>query len=198
MAEEAQIVHSDPADIGARIRQLRRAQDLTLNVLAQRSCLSIGYLSNVERGAAIPSLKALSRIAAALGQSVSFFLPDTRPAVIDTRAGQRLVMQVAEGGKRYERLHAEFPGSTFSAYLIVLPPGFQDTDTVLSLGEGEEFLKQLEGHSRCEVGDTVYNLAPGDTLHLPAHLSPRVSNPETTDARLLWVGNTLRPHERQT
>ena len=46
---------------------MRRAQGATLEQLASDSGLSTGYLSQIETGAAIPSLTALQLIAAELG-----------------------------------------------------------------------------------------------------------------------------------
>ena len=54
--------------IGARIRQLREELNLTQEKLAYESEVrSKGYLSDIERGLALPSLETLQRIADRLG-----------------------------------------------------------------------------------------------------------------------------------
>lgn len=54
--------------IGQRIRQLREAQGLTLEKLAYESELgSKGYLSDIERGLALPTMTTLKVIADHLG-----------------------------------------------------------------------------------------------------------------------------------
>jgi transcriptional regulator with XRE-family HTH domain len=55
--------------IGSRIRELRRAQGLTLVQLAAIAELSHPFLSQLERGRARPSMGSLERIARALGSS---------------------------------------------------------------------------------------------------------------------------------
>ncbi len=60
-------------DIGNRIRQLRIKNDLTLEELASRTELTKGFLSQLERNLASPSLQTLEDIAEALGISMSGF-----------------------------------------------------------------------------------------------------------------------------
>jgi len=58
----------DPvARLGSQIRVRRRRLGLTLVELAGKSGLSQPFLSQVERGAALPSMRSLNAIAAALG-----------------------------------------------------------------------------------------------------------------------------------
>lgn len=60
--------------IGQRIREVRRERELTLKQLADKSGLTLTYLSDVERGQTRPSLKALLRIAGALEVSMADLL----------------------------------------------------------------------------------------------------------------------------
>ena len=46
-------------DIGAGLRSLRRARKLSLIDMAARTNLSIGFLSQIERGKSSPTLRAL-------------------------------------------------------------------------------------------------------------------------------------------
>jgi ribosome-binding protein aMBF1 (putative translation factor) len=55
-----------PSPLGARIRALREAMDLSLRDLADRSGVSAPMLSQVERGETSPTLQVASRIAAGL------------------------------------------------------------------------------------------------------------------------------------
>ena len=47
--------------VGQRIRELRRARKLSLETVAARTKLSIGFLSQIERGLSSPSLRVLAR-----------------------------------------------------------------------------------------------------------------------------------------
>lgn len=60
--------------IGNRIRTLRQAAELTIEKLAYESGTSKGYLSDIEKGLAFPSLSMLKRFADCLGVEVLDFL----------------------------------------------------------------------------------------------------------------------------
>ena len=62
-----------PRDFGRRIRHWRDRQGLTLSQLADKSDLSIGYLSLLERGLKIPSPEAAASLAQALGDDESLY-----------------------------------------------------------------------------------------------------------------------------
>lgn len=64
----------DRAEVGRRIRVLRKARDLPIQQLADLAGISPGYLSDVERGSSAPSAEKLARIAAELGVSTDYLL----------------------------------------------------------------------------------------------------------------------------
>src|SRR4051794_26446840 len=53
-----------------RLKELRTAHDLTLKGLAERTHLSISYLSDIERGRTTPTLSTLETLATALNMTV--------------------------------------------------------------------------------------------------------------------------------
>lgn len=53
-----------------RVKELRANKDLTLKEVAERSGLSVSYLSDIERGRTTPTLNTLELIADALEMSV--------------------------------------------------------------------------------------------------------------------------------
>ncbi|MGK5086838.1 helix-turn-helix transcriptional regulator [Bdellovibrionota bacterium FG-2] len=53
--------------LGKRISQIRRRKALTSERLAYENGISKGYLSDIENGNRLPSLKLLEKIANALG-----------------------------------------------------------------------------------------------------------------------------------
>ncbi len=79
----------DGVSVGARVKALREAMDLSLRDLAARSGVSAPMLSQVERGETSPTLATAERIAAGLDLSLSQLLRlDERPHISVTRAGQ--------------------------------------------------------------------------------------------------------------
>ena len=65
-------------DIGARIRQLRIKNDLTLEELASRTELTKGFLSQLERNLTSPSIQTLEDIAEALGVTMAGFFSEEK------------------------------------------------------------------------------------------------------------------------
>ena len=57
--------------VGRRIRDLRRVRRLSLETVAERTLLSIGFLSQIERGLSSPSLRVLATLADVLGVGIA-------------------------------------------------------------------------------------------------------------------------------
>ena len=62
--------------IGRTIKELRSRRGLTLEELANRSGCTPGFISQVERNQAVPSVTTLYAIASVLGVKVTDFFPD--------------------------------------------------------------------------------------------------------------------------
>src|SRR6056297_3138447 len=101
---------TDPT-LGTGIRRRRRQLEMTLQALCDKAGLSPGYLSQVERGLATPSLGTLAQIASALDMSLDQFVGGTRPADAITRQGARPQFAIEGSAMRYESLAASFPGA---------------------------------------------------------------------------------------
>jgi len=56
--------------LNERLKELRTERELTLKELAERSELSVSYLSDIERGRTVPTLNTLETIANALAVTV--------------------------------------------------------------------------------------------------------------------------------
>ncbi|MEN5115493.1 helix-turn-helix transcriptional regulator [Brevundimonas diminuta] len=62
--------------LGKRVRELRIAADLSQEELAFRANMKRSYVSDLERGTRNPSVRALGRLATALGVRPSALLDD--------------------------------------------------------------------------------------------------------------------------
>ena len=60
--------------MGKKIKQLRKAQGLTQDKLAEKVRVSSAYIGFIEQGQRNPSLKTLDKIARALGTKMSELL----------------------------------------------------------------------------------------------------------------------------
>ena len=84
--------------IGQRIRQLRLQKGLSQRDIEKASGLLRSYLSRVEHGHTIPSLKTLERLAAALGLPLYrlFYTPEEEPATAPSATPRKSLQELAE------------------------------------------------------------------------------------------------------
>jgi transcriptional regulator with XRE-family HTH domain len=92
--------------IGARIRNLRLRQSMGLVELGRASGLSASFLSQLETGRVVPTLRNLARIASVFEKDLSYFFRDEKRSFFRiSRAGDRIRLPV--GGKNNPVLLAE-------------------------------------------------------------------------------------------
>jgi transcriptional regulator with XRE-family HTH domain len=179
---------SSLSHIGRRLQGMRRDHGLTLEQLAGDSGLSTGYLSQIENGAAVPSLTALQLIAAELGADVADFFPDDRRGGTRLiRADDRHAFRIDPGsGEEYAVLAGQVHERAFSAlYARHLPGGDGSERPFRHLGE--EFCLVLRGTLRLTIDGEAHELGPGDWIHYSSHPShsARVVSEEQVEA--LWL-----------
>ncbi|GAB5433478.1 helix-turn-helix domain-containing protein [Tritonibacter mobilis] len=176
---------STEPNVGPAIRKRRKQLKLTLQALSDRSGVSVGYLSQVERDNATPSLGTLAQISAALDVGLDYFISASKPSDGLTRSGSRPLFALDDSSLRYEALGADFPGSEMSAYILHIPPGYV-SETVHH--EGEEIIFVLEGEIQQTLGGQTFSMMPGDSLHYSGDTPHAWSNPTDQNARILWTG----------
>jgi transcriptional regulator with XRE-family HTH domain len=182
--------------VGALIRARRRQQHMTLMDLGAVAEVSVGYLSQVERDHATPSLGTLAQIARALGVSIEYFVSAPAPHNALTRAGDRNRFSLDGSSIIYERLGADFPGNQLSSFIMLVPPGYR-SETVSH--EGEEILYVLEGAITQRLDGEEMVMNAGDSLHFRGNRPHSWANHTDQPAKLLWTGtlalfrSTARP-----
>jgi len=87
------------SDIAAEIKQARKTRGLTLDTVSKGTGLSVSYLSDIERGRTVPSVKTLRRLCAYHG------LPDMM--FVDTKDDDRYVVVSRESWERIMSLIGE-------------------------------------------------------------------------------------------
>ena len=117
----------DGSDFSGRdLREFRRARGKTLAELALASGLSVGHLSQIERGVSRPSVKALQSISRALDVTISwFFKPADEPLSGETdyivRAGRRRRLSFNQGVT--DELLSPNLSRSIEMLVCTLPPG---------------------------------------------------------------------------
>lgn len=174
--------------LGTRIRGLRKRRGMTLAALAQQSELTAGYISQLERNLANPSIPALFNIARSLGVTIQwFFASEANTAIEDSgyvvRKNSRLSVHYEDGivdqlltpqpNRQLEILHSRFPPGTYSQQSYS--------------HEGEEAGYLLSGSFELWVGDRHFQLSEGDSFSFSSQESHRYGNPGEVEAVVIWV-----------
>ena len=90
-------------DIGARIRNLRLARDLTQEELAERADLTKGFISQLERDQTSISVDSLLGILKVLDVKVADFFKETQPDQVVFTKTERISL-AETGAERFELL----------------------------------------------------------------------------------------------
>jgi len=173
-------------EVGERLKELREGQAMSMRALAQRSGLSANALSMIERGRASPSVSTLSKLADALGISVTEFFGDVpaRQDVVFVKADERTRVPFTRG--LWEGLGGEgFTGRVEPFVLTLEAGGASGTQWIVHTGH--ELVYCLRGSIEYLVEDDRYELGPGDSLLFAAHRRHRWRNPGKTVTNALFV-----------
>ena len=181
----------DAEALGARLRSLREAMNLSLRDLAARSGVSAPMLSQVERGETSPTLAVATRIAHGLELRLSQLLRlDEDGAVTVVRSAERRKGPAATSGHSYEILTPPLPGQRAELSRHTLAPG------AATGGPGDPPMHEPGSRETALVdsGTVVlhcdgarHELAAGDCVTFDADLQHHFENPGTEEAVLLAV-----------
>ena len=179
---------AEPHFLGTRIRGLRKRRGMTLADLANMSELTAGYISQLERNLAYPSIPALFNIARSLGVTIQWFFaseaataPEDHGVVV--RKNTRMSVHYEDGivdqlltpqpNRQLEMLHSRFPPGTYSQQSYS--------------HEGEEAGYLLSGRFELWVGQRHFLLSEGDSFSFSSQEPHRYGNPGEVDAVVIWV-----------
>jgi transcriptional regulator with XRE-family HTH domain len=182
------------AEIGAEVRKLRKALDLTVAELAIASGISSGMLSKIENGAISPSLASLGALAKAFNVPISRLFAETEErrdcSFVKKDQGVRIERRGTKAGHRYDLLGHSLAGEiAVEPYLITLK---QDAAAYTNFRHaGVEFLYMLSGKVRYRHADRVYGMEPGDALFFDA--SARHGPEELVETPMQYLSIIIYP-----
>ncbi|MDF3299820.1 helix-turn-helix domain-containing protein [Streptomyces tropicalis] len=150
-----------PLRVGAAVRRRRRALDLTLAVVAERSGLSVPFLSQVENDRARPSRSSLEKVADALRTTAVELLAAADPACsVDVVRAEPDEADAPAPEPRFRSLvrgHHQLHASEYT--------GDHDAGREFQ-HRNDELMYVADGAVEIEAEGRAYRLGRGDTMYL--------------------------------
>lgn len=153
------------AALGAAVRAARNRLGLSVQALAERAGVSLGLISQVERGKGNPSLQSIQRIAQALGVSASRLLEPPADELSVITQGERHILRdddLSPEGQPLRELLSPPGDSRIQLIRTVLPPGFSNAERPYR-HIGTESITVLSGALLLAHGRQRRQLGPGDS-----------------------------------
>jgi transcriptional regulator with XRE-family HTH domain len=176
--------------VGKRLRELRTAKGLSLVDLAKAADVSVGNLSEIERGLAVPSIRTFCLLSSALGIGPGWLLeqsgpvqPNGDPYVVRATARQSIVFNKPGVVKRL----ASPPGpGNLQMLLVEIDPGSGSGEQGYSHA-GEECGIVFEGILDLWIDGEKRTLGTGDSFRFPSTKTHRFHNPGNVLTRVVWI-----------
>ncbi|MFM2182426.1 MAG: hypothetical protein RJB61_720 [Actinomycetota bacterium] len=187
-ADAADLSDVDGAQIGGRIRELRKAQGRTLSDVASEVGISVSYLSQIERDVSRLPIGVLKRIADSLGVHMNWFFHAAAPGPDDerdiiVRAAHRRNLTFTGLGITEELLSPNLSGP-LEVLISTIRPG---ADSEFYTHEGAEAGLVMEGTLDLWVGERHFVLSKGDSFAFPSTEPHRCINRGRVPTKVLWV-----------
>ena len=199
MSKDTKVLSFEAAlpSLGSEVRQLRKAQELTLNALSQVSGISLSHLSAIERGTSKPSMEILETLSAALRVTPDWFFarrsgagPMERAFVVRSQNRRNLNtlygQDAAELGYS-DALISSSIGGQFYMGIAVYAPQSERPEHHLQKHEGEEHGLVIEGQLEMQIGDELITLREGDSYSFDARIPHHARNRTDRVCKLIWA-----------
>jgi len=158
--------------IGERIKRLRLKKSMGLVELGRQTGLSASFLSQLETGRVVPTLRNLARIAMVFNKDLSYFFePEAHTLFRVHRKGERVrVPQTGVDNPTYyfESLAYMVPDRHLDPYYAEFVPMKGLGDVRPHVHPGYEFLFMLEGSLEIKHGDKLNLVENGDAVYFDA------------------------------
>lgn len=170
---------------GSKIRELRKAKNLTLKDLAEKTGLSTSLLSQIERNLVDPTVTTFWKICETLQVPINYFFQDMEEDSLVVRRESRRIMELSNGNVRYHQLTPNKNGKV-EFILVEIQPG-ERTDAELVSHSGEECGFVIRGQLIVNLDGREYFLNEGDSIHFSSTIPHRYINPGNLPALSIWA-----------
>jgi transcriptional regulator with XRE-family HTH domain len=158
--------------IGERIKRLRLKKSMGLVELGKHTGLSASFLSQLETGRVVPTLRNLARIAMVFSKDLSYFFESEPVSLFRVhRKSERVRLPqtgVDDPTYFFESIGYMVPDRQLDPYFAEFLPHKKAQDIRPHVHPGYEFLYVLEGELEVRHGDAQQVLGPGDGVYFDA------------------------------
>ncbi|WP_151718427.1 helix-turn-helix domain-containing protein [Gemmobacter serpentinus] len=186
----APLASAEAAEIGRKLRLRRKRRQLSLKEVSEKSGLSIGLLSLVERGLTMPSVRSMRAICGALDMPVLWLFEGgegeaAQEADIVVRQPARRRLAYSDNGIQKELLT---PDSQPHIQMLrfVLQAG-ADSGDPYSNDAGGKCGIVLRGRLGLALDDRQFSIATGDSFAFDARQKVRFWAEGPEDCEVIWV-----------
>jgi transcriptional regulator with XRE-family HTH domain len=176
--------------LGKKLRDHRLARNLSLSEVAKLAEVSVGHLSQIERGLAAPSVRTFCVLSKILGIGPGGLLDDSAghddpfdPFV--TRAAGRQTIMFNRAGV-VKRLASPRSAGSLQMLLVEVEPDSGSGEQGYSHA-GEECGIVIEGILDLWIAGERRTLGTGDSFRFPSTMLHRFHNPGSVMTRVIWV-----------
>ena len=177
--------------MGMQLRELRHQHGRSLASVARACGMSLGLLSQIERGLSSMSVQTLHRLAKELGVTTESLLRNANAAPGEAdghvaRAGthRRLAMHARGVDKEDVTPPA---AQDLELCRAVIAAGGASGDTLFTNDCGEHIGLVLSGRLELWLGTRALSLGPGDSFCYDGRSARRWRNPGETPAEVIWA-----------
>lgn len=174
-------------EIGDRIKSLRKKMGLTQEELADRSELTKGFISQLERNLNSPSVDTLADILEALGTNLGDFFTISEDEQIVFENEDFFVGTNEKLGHKMEWI---VPNSVKNSMEPIIVTFESDGESRrYNPNEGEEFGYVLKGEIILYYGDQEFKVKKGETFYFKSDRDRYIKNNYKGISKLLWISN---------
>ena len=179
-------------EIQKRIKEYRKKRGLTLRQLAEKAGCTHSYISQVEKGLAVPSLSMVGKLAFALDMTVlELFNPLINTSEEDWHLAKkdRKTVHYPDGRVKSQILISRVSIIKMEPLITVIEPGgtSDNAEKMRHPVGSEEFVLILEGEVDFKINGKEFHAKEGDTLYFDGDFPHSWVNNGTETAEVLFV-----------
>lgn len=172
-------------NIGNKIKELRIEKNLTQEELANRSELSKGFISQLERNLTSPSIATLIDILQCLGTDLTEFFAEKSEEQVVFQKTDFFIKEDAELHNKIEWIIPNAQKNMMEPIRLTLSPGGSTYPDLPH--EGEEFGYVLQGCVQIHIGKHTYSAKKGEAFYFTPHSEHYITAGKIAGAEIIWV-----------